>query len=62
MDEKLPIIDLKVIEFIEGVFPDKSPELDMTDREIWMARGAVSVSRKLRDIYNQQNENMMIGD
>ena len=44
MDEKLPIIDLKVIEFIEGVFPDKSPELDMTDREIWMARGAVSVS------------------
>ena len=57
--DKDPIIDLAVIEFIERVFPDKSPEPDMTDREIWMARGAVAVSRKLRDIHNQQNENLL---
>lgn len=56
---KLPIIDKQVLEYLEAVFPDRSPEPEMTDREIWMARGAVSVTRKLRDIYNQQNENLL---
>lgn len=57
--DKLPIIEENLLDYLERVFPDKAPEPEMSDREVWMARGAIGVVRKLRAIYDEQNENIL---
>lgn len=57
--DKLPYIDEPTVAWLEQVYPDRCPEPNLTDREVWMARGAVGVVRKLRDLVEQQKENMI---
>lgn len=56
---KPPYIEDKLIEYLEKVYPDRSPEPDDTDREIWINRGAVGVVRHLRRIFEEQRQNLM---
>lgn len=57
--DKLPYIDAATVEWLEKIYPDRAPEPEWSEREVWMARGAVGVVRKLRDLVEQQNENMI---
>jgi len=57
--DKLPYIEPATVEYLATIYPDRAPEPEWTEREVWMARGAVSVVRKLRDLVEQQNENMI---
>lgn len=59
MESKPPYIDDKLLEYLEQIYPDRSPEPDETDREIWIKRGAVGVVRHLRRIHDEQRENML---
>ena len=58
---KIPLIDKALIEYLERMYPDVSPELSMTEREIFFRRGAVDVARTLRRIYSEQNEDILGG-
>jgi len=56
---QIPIIDKPLIDYLAHMYPDVSPELSMTEREIFFRRGAVDVVRTLRRIYAEQNENIL---
>jgi len=60
MDElKLPFIEDGLLDYLQRLYPDKAPEPDETERQIWMNRGAVGVVRHLKLVYDQQRENML---
>ena len=54
-----PMIDKNLIDFLSRMYPDVSPELSMTEREIFFRRGAVDVIRTLHRIYSEQNEDVL---
>jgi len=55
----IPIIDKQLVDYLVRMYPDVSPEISMTEREIFFRRGAVDVIRTLDRIYSEQNENML---
>ena len=57
--DKKPFIDDFLMEYLEKLFQDQSPEPDQDERKIWMNRGAVGVVRHLRSLHQQQRENML---
>ena len=59
--DKFPNIEKSLIDFLDRMYPDTSPELSFTEREIFFRRGAVDVVRTLRRIYEEQNENILDG-
>lgn len=52
----IPFIDLELIKYLEEVYPDKCPDLNMEEKLIWFTAGQVSVVRHLKDQYNLQEE------
>lgn len=58
---KIPLIDKNLIDYLERMYPDVSPELSMSEREIFFRRGAVDVARTLHRIYSEQNEDILGG-
>lgn len=53
-DEKPPYVDIALLKYLTERNKDKCPEPHMTDREIWMQRGAVGVIRHLQMLYEDQ--------
>tara|TARA_R100000152_G_C6758339_1_gene182213 strand:+ start:995 stop:1186 length:192 start_codon:yes stop_codon:yes gene_type:complete len=43
----LPDIDKKLVAALAEKFPDKSPSLDFSDKEVWFRAGQASVVRYL---------------
>lgn len=58
----LPYVDEQLVEFLEKIFPDRCPSIEMTDREIWIRKGSVNVVAKLRDMLNEQTRNQLMAD
>jgi hypothetical protein len=56
---QIPHLDKTLIDYLDKLYPDVSPELSMTDREIFFRRGAVDVVRTLRRIMDDQNDNLL---
>lgn len=56
---QIPMIDKNLIDFLSRMYPDVSPELSMSEREIFFRRGAVDVIRTLNRIYSEQNEDVL---
>lgn len=56
METKIPYIEEGLLDYLQRLYPDKSPEPDEDDRKVWMNRGAVGVIRHLRRIYEEQRE------
>ena len=52
----IPNVDKVLVDYLDRMYPDVSPELNMSEREIFFRRGAVDVVRTLRRIYAEQNE------
>lgn len=55
-DQRLPAVDPQLVEWLTRVFPDKCPDPEDTDREIWMAVGKQEVIKMLRARVNEQTE------
>lgn len=55
----LPYVDKELIEWLERIYPDRTPSIEMPDREIWVQRGNVNVVLKLRDLYEEQIKNSL---
>lgn len=56
---QIPAIDKALIDYLDRMYPDVSPELSMSEREIFFRRGAVDVVRTLTRIYSEQNEDIL---
>jgi len=57
LEDKTPYIEKGLLEYLQRLFPDISPEPSQSDRDIWIARGAVGVVRHLSLLYeDQQNK------
>ena len=55
---QIPDIDSNLIAYLDRLYPDVSPELSMSEREIFFRRGAVDVIRTLKRIHADQNETL----
>lgn len=56
------IIDENLIKFLEEIYPDRCPDIDLPDREVWFRAGAVSVVRMLKHHHNRQQQNILKGE
>lgn len=52
-----PIISNELIAYLQSVYPERSPDPQDSDREIWMKAGASRVIRDLVDLKRVQEEN-----
>lgn len=59
---KTPYIEEALLDYLEEVFPDRAPNIDASDRQIWVRVGAVQVVRHLRMLFNEQNGLMQDDD
>jgi hypothetical protein len=57
-DMAWPPIDEALINRLEEVIPEKCPDINASDREIWMYVGSRSVVRMLRAVYLEQQEEL----
>lgn len=62
MEFKVPFITDELLDYLQRIYPDKAPDPEKSDREIWMIVGAVGVVRHLRRIHEEQRENMLAGN
>lgn len=56
---QIPMIDKTLIDYLSRMYPDVSPELTTSEREIFFRRGAVDVVRTLKRIHDDQNDNIL---
>lgn len=56
---QIPMIDKTLIDYLSRMYPDVSPELTASEREIFFRRGAVDVVRTLKRIHDDQNDNIL---
>jgi len=58
---QLPNIDKVLVDYLDRMYPDVSPDINISEIEIFFRRGAVDVVRTLRRIYSEQNEDILGG-
>ncbi len=58
----IPHVSEDLLEYIERLYPDKSPSLKTPEREVWFRAGQASVAVKLRAVFDEQNENILQGE
>jgi hypothetical protein len=61
MAQPPPTITPPLLEFLQRLFPDRCPTIDMTDRVVWFAAGQASVVKKLAAIRREQEEASLQG-
>ena len=60
MDDLIkPIIDKGLLDYLQRLFPDVSPEPSQSEREIWINRGAAGVVRHLSLLHKDQQNNIL---
>lgn len=52
--DQLPYVDIKLLEYLEILYPDAFPDPAISERELWQRCGAVLLVRHLRSIYEEQ--------
>lgn len=57
----VPQIDKVLIEYLETLYPDKYPNIDTPDKEVWFKAGQVSVVRFLKSKLEEQHRNILKG-
>jgi hypothetical protein len=58
-EDLLPFIPTELLEALNQRYPERSPELQWSDREIWIAVGERRVIRFLIEQSKRQQENML---
>jgi len=56
---KLPPIDDDLIQALDNVFPNRHPDLSLSDREVWYKAGQRFVVDWLVEQQKRQNETML---
>ena len=59
---KFPEVPKALLEQLEYLYPDRCPQVSSSEREVWLATGAVQVVRLLRHHYEKQNESILQGN
>lgn len=54
-----PVIKKDLLAYLTERFPDKAPTAEQSEREIWMAVGAVGVVRHLHHVFEDQQETIL---
>ena len=45
-----PPIDLAIVEYLERIYPDKAPNISLSEKQVWFAAGACAPARHLRSL------------
>jgi hypothetical protein len=53
------LITQELLDYLEQQFPNKSPELNDSERTIWFKAGQSSVVRYLKQLNDEQNNNIL---
>tara|TARA_B100001059_G_scaffold156962_1_gene156496 strand:- start:12681 stop:12869 length:189 start_codon:yes stop_codon:yes gene_type:complete len=53
------MISQELIDYLEKQFPNKSPDLNDNERQIWFKAGQSSVVSHLRNILNDKENNVL---
>lgn len=56
---KLPVITKELLDALDELFPEKTPEINMEPKEMYFKIGQRSVVRFLHEKQKQQSENIM---
>ena len=56
---KPPVIDRRLVEYLECVFPDRCPDPQFSEKEVWIAAGSAQVVRHLRFILEEQEKTVL---
>ena len=59
MNSNLPVITDELINSLDAVFPNKPPDLSLTDREVWYRAGQRFVVDYLIEQQARQKETML---
>jgi hypothetical protein len=54
-----PIIDLELLKHLVELFPDQVPNISDSDREVGAKIGEQRVIRYLKNLFEEQNENIL---
>ena len=54
-----PHISPELIAYLQELFPDKAPDINANERDIWASVGAVRVVRHLTALYDEQVEHQL---
>lgn len=57
--EQEPLVSKQLVEWAEEVYPDKWPDVDMSERRIWFHAGQASVAKKLRQMLDNQSTQVL---
>mgnify|MGYP001028603678 FL=1 len=57
--QKLPVITNELLEALDELFPEKTPEINMEPKEMYFRIGQRSVVRFLHQKQKEQSENIM---
>jgi len=57
-DDLFPPIDEALIKKLNEIYPEKCPDLDVKDREIWYDAGQRSVVKMLISVYDEQSNTL----
>lgn len=56
---KFPDVSAVLVEYLDNLFPEKSADLQWSDRDVWYKAGQRSVINFLIDKLNQQEETIL---
>lgn len=49
-----PAVSSALLEYLQHLFPDRCPDLDVPDRKVWWNAGASAVVKHLERIHREQ--------
>jgi hypothetical protein len=55
----LPPVPRELVDFLDKAFPDRCPDISVTEKDVWFTAGQVSVVRKLKQILAQHEQNIV---
>ena len=56
---KMPDISKELIEVLNKLFPERSAELEWTEKEVWFRTGQRNIIRFLNSHFTEQNKTIM---
>ena len=56
---KKPRISEEVIKYLDELFPDKCPNLEDNEKQVWFKSGQASVVKHLKQLLDDQNKNIL---
>ncbi len=58
-ENNFPLIPKPLLDELNHRYPERYPEMEWSDREVWLKAGERRVVRFLNEMYKRQNENIL---